>query len=281
MGSVFGKESVKEPPFDVLLRRTDVATPYELRRYGERFAASVEYAKNGDNDNSPFRTLARYIGVFGTPENEGSTGIAMTAPVVMERDGGGSRGEPESIAMTAPVVMENTAGDGDGDGGGTKKMMFMLPAEYDELSKIPKPTNPAVHIEELPSEVGAVYRYRGSFDDDVNRAMARRLGDQLANDGVPGVTAEYAVDRFQFWGYNPPFTLPYFRRNEVWVRLDAEQATYLEEAFPSAAPGGRLVGGSSPSIAGRGAFALGLCGLVVGVLAVGLVNRSRTQYQRL
>lgn len=273
MGSVFGKESVKEPPFDVLLRRKDSKTPYELRKYGERFAASVAYANNGDDNNSPFRALARYIGVFGTPENEGSTSIAMTAPVVMEQDDGSAK--PESIAMTAPVVMENSAGDDN-----TKKMMFMLPSEYDDMSKIPKPTNPAVHIEEIPSEVGAVHRYNGSFNDKTNRAVAKELGDQLMKDGVPGITEDFVMDNFQFWGYNPPFTLPYFRRNEIWVKLNNDQVNYLEEKFPST-PGGRLVGGSSSPITGRNVFALGLCGLVVGALAVGLLNRSRTQYQRL
>ena len=78
MGTVFGKESVKEPPFELQLKRNDVKTSYELRKYGERYAASVEYSANGDT-SSPFRTLARYIGVFGTPENEGSTSIAMVS----------------------------------------------------------------------------------------------------------------------------------------------------------------------------------------------------------
>ena len=82
MGTVFGKESVKEPPFEVQLKRNDVKTSYELRKYGERFAASVEYSANGDT-SSPFRTLARYIGVFGTPENEGSTSIAMVSWLVL------------------------------------------------------------------------------------------------------------------------------------------------------------------------------------------------------
>mmetsp|Transcript_14947 Transcript_14947/g.31739 ORF Transcript_14947/g.31739 Transcript_14947/m.31739 type:complete len:280 (-) Transcript_14947:37-876(-) len=279
MGSVFGKESVKEPPFDVLLQRTDVKTTYELRQYGERFAASVTYTvnnnggddNNNDNVKSPFGILAKYIGVFGTPQNEGSTSIAMTAPVIMEQDAK----KPETIAMTAPVVMENTPGED----GTTKKMMFMLPAEYDSMSKIPKPSNPLVHIEEIPSEVGVVHRYNGKYTDTTNRAVAKELGEQLMLDGVSGITEEYVLDNFQFWGYNPPFTLPYFRRNEVWLKLNDDQVSYLKEKYPSS---NRLVGGSSSnSMTGRSMFTLGLCGLVVGAYAVGFIFRSRSQYRRI
>ena len=273
MGSVFGKESVKEPPFDVLLERQgkDVATTYQLRRYQKRYAASVSYDASGDN--SGFRTLARYIGVFGTPENEGATGIAMTAPVVMEKEA--AAGGPESIAMTAPVVMEQS-GEG---GGANKKMMFMLPAEYDDMLKIPKPTNPAVSIEEIPPEVGVVHRYNGSFKDEINRRVATRLGEQLAQDGVAGMTAQYAAEHFQFWGYNPPFTLPVFRRNEVWLKLNDEQLAFLRDNFSPVEEVG--LAGSPSTMRGRSMFSLSACGFVVGVVAVNYLFRTRSEYRRL
>eukprot|EP01083_Nonionella_stella_P168748 570641_1 len=125
--------------------------------------------------------------------------MAMTAPVVMEQDG---KPEPETIAMTAPVVMENSAD------GKMKKMMFMLPEEYNDMSKIPKPMNPDVHIEEIPPEFGVVHRYSGKMDTEINRSMAKELGAQLMEDGVEGITEEFAMEHFQFWGYNPPFTIP-------------------------------------------------------------------------
>jgi len=264
MGSVFGKESVKEPPFEVLLERNTGKTPYELRKYGTRYGASVEYSAN--DTSTPFGILAKYIGVFGTPQNSGSTSIAMTAPVVMEDEGT----TPTSIAMTAPVVMEND--------GKMKKMMFMLPIEYDDMSKIPKPTNPMVHIEEILSEIGAVYRYNGNYNNKVNREKARMMGMQLLSDDVPGLTEDYVLSNFQFWGYNPPFTIPYFRRNEIWLKLNDEQANYLIEKFP----GGGLKGGSSSSrtMSGGAMFTLGLCGLVVGAYAIGFISKSRSQYRR-
>ena len=223
MGSVFGKESVEEPPHDTLLKRTDATTTYELRKYGERFAATVTYKKTDNkSENSPFRALAKYIGVFGTPQNEGDTSIAMTAPVVMENEN-----KPTQIAMTAPVVMEDNKDDSDSN----KKMMFMLPTSFDSMEKIPKPTNPLVHIEEIPSQTGVVHVYNGKWGEERNKQLAKNLAQQLIQDGVPDMTEEYVLANYQFWGYNPPFTLPYFRRNEIWVQLESAQVDYLEQTF--------------------------------------------------
>lgn len=264
MGSVFGKESVAEPHFDVVLQRENVKTPYEMRKYGERFAATVTYASEGDR--SPFGTLARYIGVFGTPQNEGSTSISMTAPVVMEQDAK----EPESIAMTAPVVMETE--------GKMQKMMFMLPAEYDDMSKIPKPTDSSVHIEAIPPEIGVAHRFSGRYNPESSREVAKKMGDQLILDGVEGITEEIVLDNFQYFGYNPPFTLGPFRRNEVWLKLNEDQVNCLKEKYPTKSEGG-LVGGST--MKGRTMFTVGLCGLAFGAYAFGMLMRSRSQYRRL
>lgn len=222
MGIVFGKETVAEPAFEILMKRVghNVRTNYELRQYGERFAAEVNY-QGGNGENSPFSTLAKYIGVFGTPENEGNQAIDMTAPVVMQSaDQGGTK-----IAMTAPVAMEQNQANGE------RTMKFFLPAEYDDWSKIPKPTNPSVHIEEIPSQTGVVHQFSGSMSEDTNREIAMSMAEQLMDDGVERISVDYVLDHYQFWGYNPPFTLPMFRRNEIWLELDQSQVQQLMEKY--------------------------------------------------
>jgi hypothetical protein len=144
MGSVFGKENVEEPAFEcVLSRKQQVNTPYKLRKYGKRSLAEVSYSgdpKDSKNANTPFWP----IGVFGKPQNEGSKSISMTAPVAMQ-------GTP--IAMTAPMAMESD------DQGENCTMQFFLPAECDDFSKIPIPVNPAITIQEIPPQLGAVHRF--------------------------------------------------------------------------------------------------------------------------
>jgi len=236
MGSVFGKETVLEPAFKTILESPPSAqTVYQIREYGTRFVAEVEYAGGNNNTGKPFRALARYIGVFGEAENEGTESMAMTAPVAMERKGTKMamtapvamerKGTP--MAMTAPVAMENTAKSGG------KTMKFFLPAEYDSLEKIPKPTNPDVKISEVPPQFGAVHRYSGSLSEELHDEKAKALSAQLREDGIDRMTEEHVMQNYQFWGFNAPFTIPMFRRNEVWLELTPEEVEILRKKFES------------------------------------------------
>ena len=126
--------------------------------------------------------------------------------------------------MTAPVAMEKNINNKGG-----KKMKFFLPAEYDTLEKIPKPTNPDVKILEVPPAVGIVHRYSGSLTEKLHDEKALALSAQLREDGVDRMTEGYVLQHYQFWGYNPPFTLPMFRRNEVWLELTREEVEILQE----------------------------------------------------
>lgn len=190
-------------------------TSYEIRRYNERFAAEVRY--NGKEDvGSPFRALARYIGVFGTPENNGQQPISMTAPVVMQEK---EKQQQQSTATDKPTEE------------GHKIMKFILPAELDSMEKIPKPTNPNVQIEAIPSQVGVVHRFSGFWSDKINQQVAAALAEQLTLDGVDRMSKDFVLGHYQFWGYNPPFTLPMFRRNEIWIELTDKEVQHLMDKF--------------------------------------------------
>merc|ERR1712086_1020143 len=138
----------------------------QIREYGTRFVAEVECESGDKKRGNPFGTLARYIGVFGDAQNEGATPMAMTAPVAMEKKGN-KVGTP--MSMTAPVAMEKNTDSGS-DGG--MRMKFFLPAEYDSLEKIPKPTNPDVKITKVPPQVGVVHRYAGRFTEALHDEKA-------------------------------------------------------------------------------------------------------------
>ena len=118
-----------------------------------------------------FRSLAKYIGVFGNPENDqqaaasGNEQIAMTAPVVTGQEEpiaavAGRQAEP--IAMTAPVV---TSADGQGENqNAIGYMQFLLPSKYTQIEDAPQPTNPKLHLVQVPCRLLAVHQYSGFTD---------------------------------------------------------------------------------------------------------------------
>jgi hypothetical protein len=183
------RDGTEEPAYTVV----GLVNGAEVRRYGPRLAAEVTVA--GDETsarNAGFRPLAAYI--FGA--NEGRSKVAMTIPVVQARG--------ERIAMTAPVAQERA------EGGWT--IRFFMPAEYTEET-LPKPTDPRVRIVQVPSETVAVLRFRGAPGPEAVRAQKRRLLAALATG--PWAPAGEA----EAWFYDPPWTIPALRRNEVVVRV--------------------------------------------------------------
>ena len=234
MGIVFGKTGVVEPSFEMLLSRSSASLPYEVRRYGKRFAIETEYKASNNGDG--FRALAGYIGVGTKPQNEGAgkaEKIAMTAPVITSAKEGDkiamtapviTSSKGDKIAMTAPVVTSSDNGDE------MKTMQFILPEEYDDISKIPKPTNPKVVIKEVPPATGAVHRFNGSVNNALEKKKASELAHQLIEDGVD-TTEEEVLQNFDMWQFHPPFTLGPMRRNEVWVPLSEAQVDELLKKF--------------------------------------------------
>ncbi len=73
MGIVFGKTGVAEPAYKVTQSRGD----YEIRAYPPYVVAEVRLGE-GPGDTAMkdgFRTLAKYIGVFGDPQNTKKTAV--------------------------------------------------------------------------------------------------------------------------------------------------------------------------------------------------------------
>jgi hypothetical protein len=253
MGTIFGKESVAEPSFKVLMNSLKTSTlPYEIRQYSDRYAAQTTYPM-GTSTSVPFRKLAQYIGVFGTPNNLGKSAIDMTAPVSIattsSTDNTDGVSKPISIAMTAPVAVKTVAATTTqplGDDAATSEkqqvMTFYLPAIYNEHpDTIPQPTDADVTIQCIPGAIGAVHRFSGTMGDDpmtTAQNKANQLRQQLCQDGISSFTSSSVTDDkvvennhfYEVWQYNPPFTIPAFRRNEVWMELTTEQFQELMSA---------------------------------------------------
>ena len=191
--SVFGIRSGLEQPSYEAVERLDESV--EVRRYASRVAAeaSVEAEDTEDGRNAAFRLLFDYI----TGANRGEESIAMTAPVE-------TASASEEIAMTAPVETVR-------DEAGRVRMRFFLPAEYADSP--PAPTDPRVRIVMLPPETLAVLQFSGSRGEG---AVTDKTRDLLST--IEASRWQVASDPVaQF--YDPPWTLPFLRRNEVAVAV--------------------------------------------------------------
>jgi hypothetical protein len=192
--------AIEEPKYEV---RTSQA-PFELRHYAPTLIAQT--IVEGDMDeasNKGFRLIADFI--FGNnlaANSEQAAKIAMTAPVTVEP-------QSSKIAMTAPVTIEPQLGSTQ-----QWRVHFVMPSQY-TLADIPKPKNSAVTLHELPSKYFVVHRYSGfntvaRVQEKTDEALAWAKQQSLKVVGTP-----------QLSRYDPPWTLPMFRRNEIMLEVAA------------------------------------------------------------
>ena len=190
--TVFGiREGTAEPRFTVLAAPNGL----EIRCYGPRIAA--ETAITADEEQARydgFRRLAGYI--FGA--NRARAKIDMTVPVAQEKG--------ETIAMTAPVAQARGEG-------GQWVIRFFMPAGA-TLETLPTPDDPAVVLRQVPGETMAVLRFSGFWGAEAIAARQAELLQRL--EATPWKPAGPPVA----WFYDPPWTIPFLRRNEVAVPVD-------------------------------------------------------------
>lgn len=181
--------NVEQPKYQVV----ETSGHFEIRDYAPMIVAEVEIpGERRDAMGKGFRIIADYI--FGN--NSAAQKVPMTAPVTQQ--------DSEKIAMTAPVTQQ-------GDGS-TWKVRFIMPSSY-TMETLPRPHNPAVKLKEIAARRYAVIRFSGSPGEDSLKARARELTAWVRTKNLTPVSEPvYAF-------YNPPWTLPFLRRNEVMVEI--------------------------------------------------------------
>ncbi|KAA5611337.1 heme-binding protein [Rhodovastum atsumiense] len=187
--SVLGvRQGTEEPRYTVLA----LANGVEIRRYGPRIAAETVVAQDEmAARNTGFRRLARYI--FGA--NRRQVKIEMTAPV--------AQGHGEAIAMTAPVAQDRRPD-------GAWVIRFFMPAKW-TMETLPVPDDPAVLLVQVPEQTVAVLRFTGWRDAGTIAGRQSELLRRLE------ATTWRAEGKPVVWFYDPPWTIPFLRRNEVVV----------------------------------------------------------------
>ena len=128
--------------------------------------------------------------------------IAMTAPVAEQVD----RGTSQKIAMTAPVAQSLGGEEG-------WIIRFFMPAKW-TMDSLPRPDDERVRLITLPAESVAVVRFTGDRGPDAIAARTKQLLETLRAIGFEPVGEPTT------WLYDPPWTIPFRRRNEIAIPVD-------------------------------------------------------------
>jgi effector-binding domain-containing protein len=181
--------NVEQAKYEIIASHHNI----EIRDYAPMIIAEVEVIGNQQEAiNKGFRMIADYI--FGN--NLSQSSVAMTAPVVQEKH--------EVITMTAPIHQQ-----AEGD---NWKVHFIMPYAY-TMETLPTPNNDLVKLKKIESKYFVAIRFSGIAEEDDLNKYTKELQRFISEHGLSSQSSPmYAF-------FNPPWTLPFLRRNEVMIEI--------------------------------------------------------------
>ena len=186
--SYLSVRGIEHPDYAVLKKQGE----YEIREYESYYAAEVLLkGTQKESLSRGFKILFDYI----SGNNMKQESIKMTAPVMQQQEE-----KSERIAMTAPVMQEQREE--------SYVVSFMMPANY-TLDKLPIPKDSSIKIVQRGGNKVAVLRFAGYATEERVMNKQARLKERLKEDGYR------IISSFHLALYNPPWTPPFMRRNEV------------------------------------------------------------------
>jgi hypothetical protein len=184
--------NIETPAYTVLETRAD----YEIRRYDGFVVAETTQTSAAEGGSSGFNELFRYI----SGHNVAGAKIPMTAPVLKEGEEKGVK-----IPMAAPVFKEGRDA--------SRTIAFVMP-RGSRIDDLPMPASSAVTLREVPSHAVAAVTFSGVPSDEAITDKCAALEAALRRDNR-------TIDSGPIIAlYNPPWTPPFMRRNEVMFRID-------------------------------------------------------------
>ncbi|KAK7858841.1 heme-binding-like protein [Quercus suber] len=140
-------------------------------------------------------------------ENTTKETMEMTTPVFTRK----TQSDGEKMEMTTPVITKREDQD-------KWKMSFVMPSKYG--ANLPLPKDSSVTIREVPRKIIAVVAFSGFVTDEEVKQRESKLREALKNDAQFQIKERGSVEIAQ---YNPPFTLPFQRRNEIALEVEKKE----------------------------------------------------------
>lgn len=117
----------------------------------------------------------------------------------------GANSKKQKIAMTAPVM------DIFSDKGNS--MAFIMPKTYNK-EDLPEPQNENIELKKITRSRVGVIRFSGILRATRAEAMTEKLINWLDRNNYRRISSP------KWARYNPPFTLPFIRRNEIHIEVE-------------------------------------------------------------
>ena len=191
--SVVGVRALEEPIYQTQMQEGN----FEIREYASYLVAEV-FMEGEDFDEASgdgFRILADYI--FGN-------NLSHSASVQMA---GKAEAASENIAMTAPVQMDQ------GEQPDQWRMAFSLPSKWN-LETAPVPNDQRVNLREILPERMVVLQFSGRMGAHDLEEKEQELRQWATKQGIT------VVGSVRTARYDPPWTLPFLRKNEVQLKVE-------------------------------------------------------------
>jgi len=116
----------------------------------------------------------------------------------------GGNSKKEKIDMTVPVINELETGK--------VTTEFVMPHHF-SMESLPNPDNSRIKIKKSDDKLCAVVSFSGSISDEKIEKHLEKLKEWLDEKNIK------TIGGFRLARYNPPFTPPTFRRNEILVDI--------------------------------------------------------------
>jgi effector-binding domain-containing protein len=117
----------------------------------------------------------------------------------------GNNVQRQPMEMTVPVINEIESN--------SMTMEFVIPKQF-YVSGIPLPTRPNVNIRHYPSQQMAVYRFSGTINSKKLNQLVQQLKDWIQLQSMT------IVSPLRIARYDSPYTLPFFRHNEILFTVE-------------------------------------------------------------
>jgi hypothetical protein len=193
--------AIEEPRYAIIEKSENL----ELRVYQPMIVAeAIVSGTLDDASRAGFRIIADYIFGNNTARSGSSEKIPMTAPVGVAPAKDQAQ-DSVKISMTAPVTLEPIEAQW--------RVHFVMPSDY-TLDSLPTPNNREVTLRAIPERRYAVIRFSGLVNEE---KIARKTAELLAWLEHKNIqpTGKPEIAR-----YNPPWTLPFLRRNEIMLAYE-------------------------------------------------------------